>query len=136
MGAELLGAETPEAMADVSFDAVGLSETLGEACAWTQYGASVCLAGMAAPQISLNAYQISTVERNIVGSFCYAPQDFRKAVGLLQSHTGLVENLVSEVIEICNLPQRMSEPADGDVPSGKVLVVADVSANPIDRLRS
>ena len=66
-------------LADVTIDAVGITPTIADALNATAFGGSVCLVGMGAKTLSLDAFRISTEERSLVGSFTYSAQDFRDA---------------------------------------------------------
>lgn len=122
LGAEELGPDAPSPAADVAIDAVGLSATLSTACAATREGGTVCLAGMSAPSLTVQAYEISVAERTLVGSFCYSSNDFREAAALLGRHPQQAALLVSATIGLEELPLRMAELAKGETPPGKVLV--------------
>src|SRR5688572_25820556 len=53
-------------------DAVGTSNTLAAAFACAPIGTTVVLVGMSVPALDVAAYEISTKERSVVGSFCYS----------------------------------------------------------------
>jgi threonine dehydrogenase-like Zn-dependent dehydrogenase len=108
--------------ADVAFDAVGVSATLASSLSSTSLGGTVCLVGMGQPDITLDAYAVSTAERSIVGSFTYSGEDFRRAAALI-GHPGLgIEHLISEIVPASQAPEAFARLARGEGPAGKILV--------------
>lgn len=109
-------------LADVGFDAVGISATLSPALAAVSLGGTVCLVGMGSPRIEIDAFAVSTAERSIVGTFTYSADAFRTAAGwIAQSGLG-VEHLISQVIPPEEAPEMFTLLARGAGPAGKVLV--------------
>lgn len=108
--------------ADVGFDAVGISATLSPCLAAVSLGGTVCLVGMGAPRIDIDAFAVSTAERAIVGTFTYSADAFRTAAGwIAQSGVG-IEHLISQVISADDAPSMFTRLAEGAGPAGKVLV--------------
>jgi threonine dehydrogenase-like Zn-dependent dehydrogenase len=110
------------AHADKAVDAVGMEKTLRAALESTRLGGTVCLVGLAVPNIGLDAYQLSVQERTLVGTFCYAPTDFRDAADCLAQWPTGAELLVSRSISLEQAPTTFASLAAGDVPPGKVVI--------------
>lgn len=108
--------------ADVAIDAVGISQTVGDALAATRLGGTVVLVGMGAPQLEVSAFEISTAERRIVGSFTYSAQDFVDAAEWVGQHVDAVSPLVSSVVTPRQAQEAFSALAAGEGPAGKILV--------------
>jgi threonine dehydrogenase-like Zn-dependent dehydrogenase len=108
--------------ADVSFDAVGLTATIADALAATRLGGAVCLVGMGAPRLELDAFAVSTMERSLVGSFTYSADDFRAAVDLVAGAPAVAAALISRVVPLHEAPKAFAGLATGDGTPGKVLV--------------
>lgn len=139
--AEALGAVTidpaagpavPEAVAaalggpaHVAFDAVGSSSTVADALASVGPGGEVCLVGMAAPRLDVAAYDVSTAERTLVGSFAYTSVDFADAAQWAFAHRAELEPLVSRQVPLEQAPQAFADLARPDGTPGKVLVRFD-----------
>jgi threonine dehydrogenase-like Zn-dependent dehydrogenase len=80
---------------------------------------------MGQPDITLDAYAVSTAERSIVGSFTYSGEDFRRAAALI-GHPGLgIEYLISEIVPASQAPEAFARLARGEGPAGKILVEFD-----------
>jgi threonine dehydrogenase-like Zn-dependent dehydrogenase len=107
---------------DRALDAVGLEATLRTALEATRLGGTVCLAGLAAPRIGLDAYRLSVQERGIMGTFCYAPGDFRDAAQYVACVPNGIEHLISRSVALEDAPAIFASLAAGNVPPGKVLV--------------
>ena len=112
--------------ADVAIDAVGVEPTLRTSLQATRLGGTVCLVGMGAPRLMLDAFLVSTEERVIVGSFTYAAQDFRDAAEWIGQAPPQAAELISKVVPLEAGHDAFVElAAHADIP-GKVLVrVAD-----------
>jgi L-iditol 2-dehydrogenase len=106
----------------VVIDAVGLTITLNSALQACREGGTICLVGMGAPEVQIPAYQVSTEERTLVGSFTYSAKDFSDAADWVGENFERLLPLVSEIVSIDQAEQKFSELASGaDIP-GKVLV--------------
>lgn len=111
--------------ADVAIDAVGITPTLALSLAATRIGGTVCLVGMGSPELSLDAYLVSTAERSVVGSFTYTAQDFRDAAAWIGQAPPQAETLISRTVPLAVGPAAFAElAAHADVP-GKILVALD-----------
>lgn len=111
--------------ADVAIDAVGIGPTLRTSLQATRLGGTVCLVGMGAPQLQLDAFLVSTEERTIVGSFTYAAQDFRDAAAWIGQAPPQAAELISKTVPLSAGHDAFAElAAHADIP-GKVLVRVD-----------
>jgi threonine dehydrogenase-like Zn-dependent dehydrogenase len=119
---ELLGGP-----ADVALDAVGVSATLADALAATALGGTVCLVGMGAKRVDLDAFAISTAERNIVGSFTYSADDFADTVAWVSGSPEGIAELISEEVPLAEGPDAFARLSVGVPVPGKVLVHLDES---------
>ncbi|GLY28758.1 zinc-binding dehydrogenase [Kineosporia sp. NBRC 101731] len=109
-------------LADVTIDAVGVDASLADALIATRVGGVVCLVGLGQPRVSLDAFEITTTERSLVGSFTYSVDDFREAVRLVAQETTASSTLISRVVPLDEAPAAFASLAAGDGTPGKVLV--------------
>ena len=112
-------------LADVTIDAVGITRTITDALNATAFGGSVCLVGMGAPTLSLDAYRISTEERSLVGSFTYSAQDFRDAASWIATAPVELGELISREVTLDEANDAFVGLAKGDGTAGKILVRFD-----------
>ena len=110
---------------DVAIDAVGISESLADALVSTSFGGRVCLVGMGKPELSLQAYRVSTEERSIVGSFCYSFRVFNDAAEWVGGGDEIFGRLISAEVSLEEAPSAFERLATkADMP-GKILVRLD-----------
>ncbi|QJU55108.1 alcohol dehydrogenase catalytic domain-containing protein [Herbiconiux sp. KACC 21604] len=107
---------------DVVIDAVGSTRSLADALEGSVLGGTVCLVGMGEPQVRLDAFQISTGERTLVGSFTYSARDFADAAALVAGNPLTADALISRVIGPESADEAFTNLANGDEIPGKVLV--------------
>lgn len=111
--------------ADRAIDAVGIEATLRAALRATRLGGTVCLVGMGAPTLTLDAFLVSTQERSLVGSFTYTVRDFRDAAAWIGSAPPQARSLISRQVPLAQGPRVFAELAAGHDTPGKVLVRLD-----------
>lgn len=111
--------------ADVVIDAVGIDRTLADAFAMSSLGARICLVGMGAPRLTIDAFRVSTDERTILGSFTYSDDDFREAARLIATAPQQAGILISRVIGPYEAQSAFEDAALGHGPPGKTLVRFD-----------
>lgn len=109
-------------LADVAVDAVGNTSSLADALSSTSFGASVCLVGMGAVELAVDAYRVSTEERSIVGSFCYSFDVFREAAGWVGAGDSAFAALISHEVTLEQGPAEFRRLARHADVAGKVLV--------------
>lgn len=108
--------------ADRAIDAVGIGATVRLALQATSLGATVCLVGMGAPELSLDAFRISTEERQLTGSFTYSAQDFRDAAQWMGTAPEQSRRLISRQVPLTAAQDEFRHLAEGGDTPGKVLV--------------
>lgn len=111
--------------ADLVIDAVGITATVRDALKSTVLGGTVCLVGMGAPQVTLDAFLVSTEERTLVGSFTYAAEDFTHAAGIVGRAPDAYRPLISREVDVTEADAAFAALAAGDGTPGKVLVRFD-----------
>ncbi len=134
LGATALDAATADAAAvsavldgpaDVAIDAVGIEATVRLGLESTRLGGTVCLVGMGAPKLGLDAYLLSTGERTLVGSFTYTAEDFAAAAAWIGQAPPEAAELITRVVPLADGAAAFAELAGrADIP-GKVLVRLD-----------
>lgn len=110
---------------DAAIDAVGIEPTLGTALRATRIGATVCLVGMGAPRLTLDAFLVSTEERTVVGSFTYSAADFCDAAAWIGTAGDAVAALISAQVPLSEGPAAFEGLARGTGAAGKVIVRLD-----------
>jgi threonine dehydrogenase-like Zn-dependent dehydrogenase len=103
-------------------DAVGSARTLATAFASAPIGATVVLVGMGAPTLELAAYEVSTKERSVVGSFCYSAAEFRDTAQWAATVPDALATLVEGRADLEGGPGAFEALARGTDPASKVLV--------------
>lgn len=108
--------------ADIAIDAVGVEPTVRLALQSTRIGGTVCLVGMGAPRLALDAFLVSTEERTVVGSFTYSAADFAEAAAWIGGAPEGASELISRTVPLDDGDAAFAElAAHADIP-GKVLV--------------
>lgn len=114
--------------ADVAVDAVGAGTTLTTALSAARAGARVVLVGMETPSLEVPGYEISTVERELIGSFCYTPEHFRSTAAWAERNGEILSALISRVVPLDAAPGAFAALADGSDDSSKVIVALEEPA--------
>jgi threonine dehydrogenase-like Zn-dependent dehydrogenase len=109
-------------------DAVGSARTLATAFDCAPIGTTVVLVGMASPTVEIAAYEISTKERSVVGSFCYSPAEFRATAEWAASVPEALDVLIEGRTDLDGGPGAFTALARGDDPASKVLVLPNMPA--------
>ncbi|MFJ2504160.1 zinc-binding dehydrogenase [Microbacterium sp. NPDC087592] len=112
-------------LADAALDAVGITPTLRDAFTSTTLGAPICLVGMGSPQVTIDAFLVSTEERSLIGSFTYGSDDFTDATEIIGAEPDVYRTLISREIDVADADTAFSALAAGDGTPGKVLVRFD-----------
>src|SRR3954447_7477518 len=108
--------------ATVVLDAVGISRTLSDGLTASGLGARVVLVGMGAREITLPAFEISTYERSIIGSFTYPSQEFRDTAEWVASRPDGLEQLIDDRVDLDRAADAFARLASGDLDVSKILV--------------
>ncbi len=103
-------------------DAVGSPRTLATAFACAPIGTTVVLVGMAVPTLDVAAYEISTKERSVVGSFCYSAGEFRDTAQWAATSADQLATLIEGRTDLAGGPAAFEALARGTDPASKVLV--------------
>ena len=113
---------------DAVIDAVGIDATLQEALRVSRRGSRVILVGMGAPQTTIDAYRVSTEERELVGSFCYSEREFRETAVWAGEHEDQLADLIDEVVTLGDAAEAFADLAAGRSSASKILVTLGADA--------
>lgn len=108
---------------DVVIDAVGTNESLETAFAAAPLTSTVVLVGMGHPKIAISAFEVSTKERSLVGSFCYSPQEFRETAAWVGEAPAVIDVMIGGMVDLAEAPATFAALAGDQAPQGKVLVL-------------
>ena len=103
-------------------DAVGTAQTLAAAFACAPIGTTVVLVGMGAPTLDVAAYEISTKERSVVGSFCYSAAEFRDTARWAATVPDALDTLIEGRTDLEGGPASFEALARGTAQASKILV--------------
>jgi threonine dehydrogenase-like Zn-dependent dehydrogenase len=133
LGAATLDVITPERVPEVTgtlgglptvvVDAVGSTASLGSAFSASPLESRIVLVGMGEEHLSVSAYEISTKERSIVGSFCYSREEFNttaKWAGTSAVDLGL---LIQGRVDLPGSGDAFTTLARGENTASKILVL-------------
>ena len=84
------------------------------------------MVGLGAPRVELDAFQLSTMERALIGCFCYAEADFQAAVQLAGNSAERLATLVSHQVPLEDAPAAFDQLIGAHPAAGKVLVRPDL----------
>jgi threonine dehydrogenase-like Zn-dependent dehydrogenase len=111
--------------ATVVVDAVGSKQTLATAMACSVNGARIVLVGMASPEVTVSAYDLSTGERTLIGSFCYSRRNFDSTATWVAENPEIVEMLCDVKVPLVNGADTLNQLVDGSLVANKVLLIAE-----------
>ena len=112
-------------------DAVGIDATLATAFACAPLGAAIVLVGMGAQQLKVAAYEISTKERTVIGSFCYNPEEFRETAHWVGTAPPVLGRLIDERVSLHDAQASFTALADGRSRASKILVFPNIARGPV-----
>ena len=115
---------------DLVIDAVGTSTTLATALTAAPLGATVVLVGMAAPEVAVAAFDITTMERSVVGSFTYSAAEFRQTAEWVGTAPAELAALVEGRVDLDGAPAAFTALARGEDSASKVLVFSSSDGLP------
>ena len=101
-------------------DAVGSTSSLRAATQASETQSRIVLVGMQAPKLEIDAYAISTAERQLLGSFSYSAQEFRQTAAWLAGHPEL-DQLVDAQVGWSGVPEAFHSLAAGEGTTSKVV---------------
>jgi threonine dehydrogenase-like Zn-dependent dehydrogenase len=103
-------------------DAVGTSRTLGDGLRASSLGARIVLVGMGSRELTLAAYDVSTFERSIIGSFTYPSREFRETAAWVASRPDGLQHLVDRRVGLDDAPGAFAGLASGELDASKIMV--------------
>ena len=128
-GIDPLGGDLPEQVqaalggpASAVLDAVGTGRTVGDGLRSSALGARLVLVGMGAREFNLAAFDVSTFERSIVGSFTYPSDEFRATAEWVASRPDGLAHLVDDRVGLDGAPDAFARLASGDLDASKIMV--------------
>lgn len=104
------------------FDAVGSSASVQQGLMMTARGGRLVLIGMAEPELTIGAFEVSVREREIIGTFCYSNEDFVSTVKWLSENVAVAESLVDSVEPLHAGPEVFKELASYSRDASKILL--------------
>lgn len=116
--------------ASVVLDAVGTGRTLSDGLTASALGGRVVLVGMGAREITLPAFEISTFERSIIGTFTYSSQEFRDTADWVAAHPPGLEHLIDDRVGLDDAPGAFARLASGNLDASKILVYPQPAQTP------
>jgi threonine dehydrogenase-like Zn-dependent dehydrogenase len=133
LGATTLDLITPERIPAVTealggpptvvVDAVGSSASVNSAFSAAPLGSTIVLVGMGEAELKLRAYEISTKERTIVGSFCYSHAEFKAIAEWVGTGPAELSLLIEGRVGLLEGADAFAALARGDNTASKVLVL-------------
>jgi threonine dehydrogenase-like Zn-dependent dehydrogenase len=106
----------------VVIDAVGVDATLATAFACAGLMSPVVLVGMGAPTLGLAAFEVSTKERSLIGSFCYTSAEFRETALWAGTQPEKLARLIEGRVDLSDGAEAFRQLASGSSEASKVLV--------------
>jgi 2-desacetyl-2-hydroxyethyl bacteriochlorophyllide A dehydrogenase len=103
-------------------DAVGTGRTVGDGLRASSLGARIVLVGMGARELTLAAFDVSTFERSIIGSFTYPSREFRETAAWVASRPEGLQHLVDDRVGLDDAPAAFARLASGELDASKILV--------------
>ncbi len=101
-------------------DAVGSADSLRAATQVSGTHSRIVLVGMQAPRLELDAYAISTAERQLIGSFSYSAEEFRQTASWLADQPRL-EQLVDAQVGWSEAAEAFRSLAAGESGASKIV---------------
>lgn len=107
----------------VVVDAVGSSASIDSAFSAASPGSTIVLVGMGEADLALRAYEVSTKERSIVGSFCYSREEFRATAKWVGTAPDELALLIEGRVDLTGSADAFVGLARGDNTASKILVL-------------
>jgi threonine dehydrogenase-like Zn-dependent dehydrogenase len=104
-------------------DAVGTGRTVGDGLRSSALGARLVLVGMGARELPLAAFDVSTFERSIIGSFTYPSREFRETAEWVASRPDGLQHLVDDRVGLDGAAEAFARLASGDLDASKIVVL-------------
>jgi threonine dehydrogenase-like Zn-dependent dehydrogenase len=109
--------------ASVVLDAVGTGRTVGDGLRSSALGARLVLVGMGAREFTLAAFDVSTFERSIIGSFTYPSKEFRETAEWVASRPDGLQHLIDDRVSLDGAADAFARLASGDLDASKIMVL-------------
>jgi 2-desacetyl-2-hydroxyethyl bacteriochlorophyllide A dehydrogenase len=103
-------------------DAVGTSRTVGDGLRASSLGARIVLVGMGSRELTLAAFDVTTFERSIIGSFTYPSSEFRETAEWVASRPEGLAHLIDDRVGLDDAPDAFARLASGDLDASKIMV--------------
>ena len=103
-------------------DAVGTGRTVGDGLRASSLGARLVLVGMGARELTLAAFDVSTFERSVIGSFTYPSNEFRETADWVASRPEGLTHLIDDRVPLDDAPGAFAQLASGDLDASKIMV--------------
>ena len=107
---------------DITFDCVGITETVNQGLALTRRGGLVVLVGVSTQDLVIKPMEILLAERSLKGSYQYIHDDFVEAVRVLSQGQMKVRPLISKIFSLDHTEQAFAFVDDRANEALKVLV--------------
>jgi threonine dehydrogenase-like Zn-dependent dehydrogenase len=78
---------------------------------------------MGARELSLAAFDVSTFERSIIGSFTYPSREFRETAEWVASRPDGLQHLVDDRVGLDGAAEAFARLASGDLDASKIVVL-------------
>jgi threonine dehydrogenase-like Zn-dependent dehydrogenase len=107
----------------VVVDAVGSSASIDSAFRASAPGSTIVLVGMGQAELSLRAFEISTQERTVVGSFTYSRAEFSATAEWVGTGPAELGPLIEGRVGLDGAGEAFTGLARGDITASKILVL-------------
>jgi threonine dehydrogenase-like Zn-dependent dehydrogenase len=132
LGAVTANVITPDRVADLAgalggpptvvVDAVGSNASLDSAFCAAPVGSTIVLVGMGEADLTLRAYELTTNERSVVGSFCYSRAEFNTTAEWVGKAPSELSLLIDGRVGLLGSAAAFTGLARGEVSASKILV--------------
>ncbi|MDQ6657358.1 MAG: alcohol dehydrogenase catalytic domain-containing protein [Actinomycetota bacterium] len=109
-------------------DAVGVTATLTSAFACAGLTSTIVLVGMGSPELQVPAFEVSTKERSVVGSFCYSAAEFRETADWVGTAPAELAQLIQQRVGLDQAQDAFVALASGTSNASKILVLPSGSS--------
>jgi L-iditol 2-dehydrogenase len=93
---------------DVTFDCVGLAETINQGLVLTRKAGMIVLVGVPIGELPIKPMELLLTERCLKGCYIYTHKDFLQAIGLLGSGRVKVRPLISRVFSLAEIERAFA----------------------------
>ena len=100
---------------DITFEAVGLQASVTSSILVTRVGGRIVWVGNMAPQVTVPMQEIVTKAREILGVYCYEPEDFRRSVEYIEMNPHLMERFVNTMVPLEETQALFTQLSSGEL---------------------